>query len=134
MHILVVEDEEPARRVLIRVLTLAEHTTCWASTGEGALSLLGTESIDLVLLDLNLPLRVSGYEVLGRMRYEPRWRKIPVFVVTGESPEEIAQKTADPLAGATQVFTKPVELALLLGEIAKLRRTQTPCPTRPRRE
>ncbi|KPL72116.1 hypothetical protein ADN00_16315 [Ornatilinea apprima] len=53
-----------------------------ANNGEEALKILGKEKIDLVLLDLNMPV-MDGFAVLESMRVNPKMREIPVIILTG---------------------------------------------------
>lgn len=59
---------------------------------------------DLVLLDLNLPMK-DGREVLAEMRLDPRFRRIPVVVLTGSQAEEDIAGAYD--AGANAYLIKP---------------------------
>jgi CheY-like chemotaxis protein len=85
-----------------------------AGNGEEALSIIeapeGQASLpmpSLILLDWNLP-RISGAEVLSRVRQSERWRNIPVVIVTStNSPSEIAEMER---LGATEHFRKPTDL------------------------
>jgi two-component system, response regulator len=85
-----------------------------ADNGQEALLLLeetGDEEFRcpaLVLLDLNLP-RISGLEVLRRLRSGERCRETPVIVVTSSSAEE--DHLAAERLGANAYFEKPVDLA-----------------------
>lgn len=62
----------------------------------------------VVLLDLNLP-RLSGHQVLARMRTEQRTRHIPVVVLTSSKEEEDIVQSYE--AGANAYVRKPVEFA-----------------------
>jgi CheY-like chemotaxis protein len=62
---------------------------------------------DLVILDLNLP-RLSGHEVLARMRSDDALRRLPVAVLTTSSAESDVLKTYD--LGANCFLTKPVDI------------------------
>ncbi|MDX6217871.1 MAG: hypothetical protein QOG99_3455 [Frankiales bacterium] len=62
---------------------------------------------DLMILDLNLP-RMSGHEVLARMRSDVMLRRIPVAVLTTSSAEADVAKTYD--LGANCFLTKPVDI------------------------
>jgi CheY-like chemotaxis protein len=94
-----------------------------ASDGEQALAALDPDREttqwscpDLVLLDLNLP-RVSGREVLEKMRRSERCKGIPVIVVTSSSsPEELAEIRRLDIAG---YFQKKADLAEFF-ELGKL--------------
>lgn len=62
---------------------------------------------DLVILDLNLP-RMTGHEVLSRMRQHEVLRRIPVAVLTTSAAEADVAKTYD--LGANCFLTKPVDI------------------------
>ncbi len=61
---------------------------------------------ELVLLDLNLP-KISGLEVLRRMRAEPRTRRVPVVVLTSSQEERDILSSYD--LGANSFVQKPVD-------------------------
>lgn len=112
MHILIVEDEAKLRYAMVRMLEQAGHTTCWASTGEGALRLLRTEPIDLMLLDMILPDR-SGWDVRRDQLRDPVMAHVPVIVISGMS----ADAVRFPMATVQLVMTKPIDVEALLEAI-----------------
>lgn len=63
------------------------------------------EGPDLVLLDLNLP-KVSGIEVLHKIKMDPATRSIPVIVLTTSTREEDVVRTYD--LGVNTFISKPV--------------------------
>jgi CheY-like chemotaxis protein len=118
MHILIVEDEERVRQAVARLLEQAGHTTCWASTGAGALRLLRSEPVDLMLLDVVLP-DLSGWEVRRAQLSDRATARIPVIVISGLDPQDVR----NPMASVLLVLSKPVEGPALLraiGHIATL--------------
>jgi chemosensory pili system protein ChpA (sensor histidine kinase/response regulator) len=122
VHILIVDDDEPVRALIERILSKTEHTTCKASTGEGGLELLRTEPVDVVLLDLGLP-KMSGYEVAGRMRMDPKLRKIPIVIISGASPDEIkhkARSVTDAFETVVSILGKPIKGSELLKHLKYL--------------
>jgi len=59
-----------------------ENMEVWmAQDGETAITFLDREAPDIVLLDLMLP-GMNGFEVLGKMRNHPKWREVPVIIVS----------------------------------------------------
>lgn len=62
---------------------------------------------DLVILDLNLP-KLSGHEVLARMRADPELRRVPVAILTTSAAEKDVVKGYD--LGANCYLTKPVDV------------------------
>ena len=122
MHILIVEDDANLRYALLRLLERAGHTTCWASTGDGALRLLRTEPIDLMLLDMTLP-DTSGWDVRKDQMSDPMMAQVPVIVISGMSIDEVKS----PMSTVQLVMMKPLDPDHLLaaiehiGELTKLR-------------
>lgn len=93
LHILLIEDDDDQAEICSYHLeqTAVEHRISRAADGERALELLTSatgaepsEIPDLILLDLNLP-RVSGHEVLRRIKDHEHLRSIPVVVLTSSS-------------------------------------------------
>src|SRR5947209_13348916 len=82
--ILVVDDIEDARDVLSRLLRLGGFTTVTAEDGISAIKSLEMDHPDLVLLDLMMP-RMNGVQVLETMRQDPRWKNVPVVLLTAVS-------------------------------------------------
>ena len=80
--ILVVDDNEDNRYTLTRRLKREGYTDIGlAEDGRVALDLLDQRGFDLILLDIMMP-EVSGYEVLERVKAEPKWRDIPVIMIS----------------------------------------------------
>lgn len=79
-HILVVDDQQPVRFLVKRVLETEQHTVAEANDGLQALRLLdGQIRFDLILLDLRMP-NVDGFEFLALLRL--RRVRPPVVIVT----------------------------------------------------
>lgn len=95
MHVLLVEDDEDHAMLLIRCLEKCEvkNSISHVIDGEQALKYMHAEGEfsdrvlpNLILLDLNLP-RVSGHEVLAKLKSDPKTRAIPVVVLTTSNVE-----------------------------------------------
>ncbi|NPA93303.1 MAG: pyridoxal-phosphate dependent enzyme [Chloroflexi bacterium] len=89
-HIAIVDDHEPARILLRRVLqSLGEFTISEASDGEEAIALARREHPDLILLDLMMP-KTDGFQVIETLRSDPHTADIPIIAVTAKTltPEE----------------------------------------------
>src|SRR5690606_6325945 len=80
-RILIVDDQESNRDLLVRRLARDAHTVTTAANGEEALRLVEEQTFDLILLDLIMP-GISGYEVLVRLKSDPRHRDIPVVMIS----------------------------------------------------
>ena len=94
--ILIVEDNTDLRRLYRDALSLAGFKTCEAANGYEALQCLEHQKIDLVVLDVVLPL-YSGHVVRAELAAQAPG--IPIIVVTG---------TDDPVPNVSAVMRKPV--------------------------
>lgn len=89
MSVLVVDDSDIIRRMIVKTMMLAELSTgtvLEASNGREALEVLDESWVDVVLADLNMPV-MDGLEMIGRMRAKPELAGIPVVVVSTEGAE-----------------------------------------------
>jgi len=102
MKVLVVEDSRPLRLEDQRVLSNAGYRVITAEDGETALRLAVEEKPELIILDLMLP-KLSGVEVLKRLKDDARTAVIPVIVLSG-----LSQKNAEKLMdeGAEAYYEK----------------------------
>ncbi len=116
--VLVVEDNEPNRELLQRVLQrMGDVRVRAAEDGASALRLAREERPDLILLDLGLP-DMDGREVLRRLSVDPATSGIPVAVLSADATGE---RRAELLAaGATRYLTKPFELTALTRAVAEM--------------
>ncbi|HEX6896015.1 MAG TPA: response regulator [Bryobacteraceae bacterium] len=128
LSLLLVEDS-PADVFLVKEVMREEGLTCVlniAEDGEKAIEIIddldrnpGAARPDIALLDMNVP-RLSGSEVLRRIRSSRRCCEMPVIMISSsDSPEE--QQLALDL-GATKFFRKPSDLAGFM-ELGKLVRS-----------
>jgi adenylate cyclase len=83
-RILVVEDSEPVRDLLCEYLRSQGHEVVPARDGAAATELLEASDFDLVMTDIEMP-RVNGFELIERLRKDPRGHTIPVIVISGHS-------------------------------------------------
>lgn len=120
--ILVIDDEEFIRKLMKRLLLQAGYVVSLASDGEEALGILKQSSIDLIILDMNMP-RMSGLDFLRILRKE-RKIEIPVLMLSGSTDTE--QRVQSYQLGAydyikkpeqTEVMLKRVENGLKIGEM-----------------
>jgi len=100
-------DDDPLIRESMRA-RLANERCNVITAGDGvvALDLLDTQTVDIVLLDLDMP-RMNGFEVLARMKTHPRWSTIPVVVVS--SLRDVWSVGRAFGGGATSFVLKPFE-------------------------
>jgi adenylate cyclase len=108
--ILVAEDDAVSRVTLVKVLEQEGHRVVTVEDGGRAWELLGRGRFDAVLLDILMP-EVDGFEVLTRMKADPRLRHLPVIVVT--SVDDVASAVRCLEIGADDYVTKPFDPVLL---------------------
>lgn len=84
-HLLVVDDDEASRGALCRLLAEQGWKTREAAGGNDALDSIEREIPAAIVLDLLMP-EMDGYDFLVEIAREPRWREIPVLVLTGVRP------------------------------------------------
>ena len=126
-HILVVDDEENIRKSLVGILQDEGFTTTVAENGETGLEKMRTDSPDLVLLDIWMPV-LDGIETLRRIRDE--YPEQMVIMMSGHGTIETAVKATR--LGAFDFIEKPlslekvlhsVEQAMKVGQIVEENRT-----------
>ena len=109
----VVDDEQPVRRALQRLLRASGFDVRLFATGSDFMSHL--EGIDCVILDLHLP-GMSGFEVQEALT--ERGAPVPVVVLTGnDTPANRARSLAN---GAHAYLCKPVDDKVLLEALRPL--------------
>jgi putative two-component system response regulator len=102
--ILVVDDDQQIRALIIRLLRPMGHSVVEAGSAEEAQEKLRTTSPDLVLLDMQLPGK-SGHDLLAEIRSDPHTRLVPVVMITGAATHETKLKAIE--AGVTDFIAKP---------------------------
>jgi len=80
---LVVDDEEPARKMLTQILEKEHWNVIQAEDGLIALERIAKQRPDLILLDLMMP-KMNGYQFVAELRKHAEWRSIPIIVVTAK--------------------------------------------------
>lgn len=116
-RILIVEDKATSRELLRTVLEKQGYAVSEAADGEQALQQARSEMPDLILLDLQMPLR-NGYEVLSELRKEQRFSTVPIVAVTASAMQGDREKALR--AGFSGYLTKPLSLSDLRNEIQRL--------------
>ena len=118
--ILVVEDNTNLQKLYCAILKANGYTTFIANNGEEALKLLEGEHIDLILLDIMMPL-MDGYELTEILRQGGS--ETPILMITAKTDRE--DKREGFLVGIDDYMTKPVdEEEMLLRIKALLRRSK----------
>ena len=117
IRVMLVEDNEMNRDMLSRRLARKGFEVLLAADGEEALEVTRRERPDLVLMDMNLPVK-DGWTTVREMREDPQLRDIPVIALTAHAMSDDRQKALD--AGCDDYETKPLDFARLLGKMEAL--------------
>lgn len=122
-NIMVIEDSPTMRQLITFALKrLPDFNVVEAVNGMEALHKLSSEHFDLILADINMPV-MNGLKLLGVLRSDPKYKDIPVIIITTEGAEEDRKKAM--AGGATAYLSKPVhtqELLEIVEEVLGLRR------------
>lgn len=114
MDILVVEDSKTQQTLLVRALTARGHQVRAADDGPAALKLLAERESEAVVSDVLMP-GMNGFELCRTIKADPRWKRIPVLLLTVLSdPNDIIQAL---MAGADSFVTKPFRISFLLEQL-----------------
>ena len=122
--VLYVEDNVGNVRLLERLMVHRPNVRLITSLqGSLGFELAQQHRPDLILLDVHMP-DLSGYEVLERLRADPRTVSIPVVMLSADASHEQMQRFRD--AGARDYLTKPLDLQNFLSQLdAYLRENET---------
>ncbi len=116
-HILLVEDNEMNRDMLSRRLQRNGYTVTCATDGAGGIAQAKSESPDLILMDMSLPV-LDGWEATRQLKADKTTRHIPIIALTAHAMASDQKEARD--AGCDDFDTKPVDLPRLLGKIEAL--------------
>lgn len=113
-RILLVDDDMASLEVLGEVLTRAGYDAVSVETGYEALEIVREISIDLALLDFNLP-DTTGAELLQQIkRFQP---SVPAIIMSANTSQGVKFDVFD--AGAYTFISKPIDLRQLLGFVSR---------------
>jgi len=117
-HILVADDEAHIGRIIKIKMEQGPFRVTLAFDGQEAVDVLEQEEdLDLVVLDLMMP-RLSGLDVLDRIRSSDKWKNLPCIILTAAGQEEYEREART--GGATDFITKPFSPKKLYALIARL--------------
>ena len=105
--ILIVDDEQDIVESLKFVLETSGYTCYTAFNGEDGLKLAKELVPDLIILDVMMP-KINGYKISRLLKYDAKYKNIPILMVTARSQEE--DKLIGEETGADEYITKPFEL------------------------
>jgi len=104
--VMVVDDSLTMRKVTGRILERNNFDVVAARDGVEALELLEERVPDLMLLDIEMP-RMDGYELATAMRADPRYKAVPIVMITSRSGEKHRQRAFE--IGVQRYLGKPYQ-------------------------
>ena len=105
--ILIVDDEQDIVESLKFVLEGCSYMCYCAYNGEDGLKLAREIMPDLIILDVMMP-RINGYKISRLLKFDKKYKDIPILMVTARSQEE--DKLIGEETGADEYITKPFDL------------------------
>jgi two-component system cell cycle response regulator DivK len=115
--ILLVEDNEMNRDMLVRRLVRRGFEVSAAGDGQEGLALARTQLPDIILLDMSLP-EMDGWEVARRLKGDASTQDIPVIALTAHAMNGDREAALD--AGCEDYDTKPIDMNRLLDKMTTL--------------
>jgi len=105
MKILVVDDDKTTRKLLSLYLKGKGYEVVTAENGLDAIEKVGTESVNFILTDMNMPY-MDGIEFTKNIKSDPVLKSIPIVMVTTEADEDERERAFK--AGVDEYLVKPV--------------------------
>jgi CheY-like chemotaxis protein len=114
--ILVVDDSVEYLRVFMKMLE-SRYTLALAKSGKDAIHILLQTPVDLILLDIEMPM-ISGLELLNIIRRNPVYSTVPVIFVTGHDQSDMITRAEE--LGAKGYIVKPFQEQALIDKILQV--------------
>jgi DNA-binding response OmpR family regulator len=128
--ILVVDDQPDLLSNLGLTLESGGYQVLTANDGTEALSILQTQSVDLILADIAMP-RMNGYQLYEQVRDNPQWLNIPFLFLTARTLDSDIRYGKE--LGVDDYLTKPIQpedlLATVHGKLVRKRQLGNTAPT-----
>jgi two-component system, chemotaxis family, chemotaxis protein CheY len=119
-RVMIVDDSPSMRAFVRRVIDLSgfEVDVCLnAGNGAQGLALLEQQAVDIILTDINMP-EMNGEEFLQHLEEHPRYRTIPVVVISTDATENRMQRMRE--LGAKGYISKPFSPEALRSELERV--------------
>jgi CheY-like chemotaxis protein len=114
---MVADDNRLSRELVRDVLSTADCRVVEAGNGQEVIDRLDAASPDLVILDLEMPVK-NGFAALAEIRNHPRFSRIPVMAVTAKA--MLLDRDRILAAGFDAYVTKPIDIAKLRERVDQL--------------
>lgn len=119
MRVLLIDDEQFYFKLLRGALKEAEYNLEYAKSGSEGLAKISSYEPEMLIVDLKLP-EMDGFEIVKRLRRDPKFGQTPVIVIT--SADELSEKLKAFELGADDYLVKPFqpeELVARMGILAR---------------
>lgn len=113
-RVMVVDDSVTVRRVTEKFLNAQAFSVLTAKDGMEALERIAEFQPDVVLMDIEMP-RMDGFELLGHLRRDPQWQRLPIIMISSRTAQKHREHAA--ALGATGFLGKPYQNDVLLDAI-----------------
>jgi DNA-binding response OmpR family regulator len=123
MRILIVEDSDSIRKMIEALVAARGHQVEAVPTGAKGVEAANARVPDVILLDLNLPGSIDGFEVCARLRAMDKTKHVPILIISAMDDAGSKQRALD--AGANAYYVKPFSPTALLKEIEGLKSRAT---------
>lgn len=117
MRVLIVEDDQPLRRIISTILEEEQYKIEQAEDGEEGYLMAASSEYDLIILDIMLP-KMDGFSILKRLRKEGH--RTPTLFLTAK--DRIEDKVLGLDIGADDYIVKPFDTQELLARVRSLLR------------
>lgn len=104
-RVLVVDDDEDSRRLLAHLLERKGYSVVLADGGAAALSTLEKEDVDVVVLDVMMPI-MDGFAVCRELKKSPETASVPVILLTAR--DDMETRATGMKLGVSDFLAKPV--------------------------
>jgi signal transduction histidine kinase len=123
MKILVIDDEEGLRLMMLMALRQRGYEVVGAPGGAAGVELARKESPELIICDVNMPM-MNGYQTLQAIREHPATANTPVILMTGQADNAGMRQGME--LGADDYLPKPFSTSVLYAAVeARVKKTQT---------
>ncbi|HJS17721.1 MAG TPA: response regulator, partial [Anaerolineales bacterium] len=119
MRVLLIDDEQFYFKLIRKTLKEAEYELEYARSGNEGLVKISSFKPDMLIVDLKLP-EMDGFEILERLRRDPKYSHIPVIVITAQ--DELSEKLKAFEIGADDYLVKPFQPEELVARMSILAR------------
>ncbi|MEZ2229365.1 MULTISPECIES: response regulator [unclassified Microcoleus] len=115
--ILLAEDNEANIETFCSYLSAFGYEIIIANNGKEAIEIATTATLDLILMDIQMPI-MDGFEAILTLRKEPKLDRVPIVALTALA--LVGDRERCLAAGANEYLSKPVKMKLLVTTIREL--------------